>query len=152
MNNVFPFLFIFSKNFPIISMIFFPLRQITFTLHLRQEHATCLDSHQGSRHQQKGLCSHWTNLADSQFLQLFFFLNNVKRVMRRKKKQKKPVQLRLWPTKSEIAPILCLRKLADPSPAIPVLLSLAMFIIASWYASSTSSWVTTSLILFHFSG
>ena len=82
----------------------------------------------------------------------FFFLNNVKRVMRRKKKQKKPVQLRLWPTKSEIAPILRLRKLADPSPAIPVLLSLAMFIIASWYASSTSSWVTTSLILFHFSG
>lgn len=34
----------------------------------------------------------------------------------------------------------------------PVLLSRAMFIMASWYASSTSSCVTTSLILFHFSG
>lgn len=37
------------------------------------------------------------------------------------------------------------------SPAT-VLLSLAMFIIASWYSSSTSSWGTTSLILFHLSG
>lgn len=33
-----------------------------------------------------------------------------------------------------------------------VLLSWATFTIASWYANSTSSWVTTSLILFHFSG
>lgn len=35
---------------------------------------------------------------------------------------------------------------------VPVLLSRAMFIMASWYASSTSSCVTTNLILFHFSG
>jgi hypothetical protein len=53
-----------------------------------------------------------------------------------------------WPTK----PVLPHAPRSIYPMPVPVLLSRAMFTIASWYASSTSSWVTTSLILFHFSG